>query len=326
VAICLLEFLAAGGHNFPVKILATDLSDAALDNPQARDMVRKARMLGSAKGGVIGLTMREGGRRAVERSARALSPEGSGEVVVLGHDVTELQQAQERMLQAERLAALGQMVAGLAHEGRNALQRSQACLERLGFRLQGQPEVLDLVRRAQRAQDDLHHLFEDVRQYAGPIRLEVQDCDLAEVWGAAWEEIGPRVKGEAELIEETGDTDLRCWASPFHLQQVFRNLLDNAVAAAGPGARVVVRCSEAELEGREAVRVAIRDNGPGFTGEQRPRALTRSSRPSCAAPGWGCRSVGGWWRPTAAASSSARPGRGGEVVITLPRAGPAASG
>src|SRR5262249_29518856 len=37
--------------------------------------------------------------------------------------------------QAERLAAIGEMVAGLAHESRNALQRSEACLERLRFRL-----------------------------------------------------------------------------------------------------------------------------------------------------------------------------------------------
>ncbi len=43
----------------------------------------------------------------------------------VGHDITFLKQAQERALQAERLAAIGEMVAGLAHESRNALQRAR---------------------------------------------------------------------------------------------------------------------------------------------------------------------------------------------------------
>src|SRR5262249_17356732 len=63
-----------------------------------------------------------------------------------------LKEAQQKALQAERLAAIGQMVAGLAHESRNALQRSEACLERLSWRLQDQPDALDLVRRVQKAQ------------------------------------------------------------------------------------------------------------------------------------------------------------------------------
>ena len=46
-------------------------------------------------------------------------------------DITPLKEAQRRAVQAERLAAIGQMVAGLAHERRNALQRSQVCLEML---------------------------------------------------------------------------------------------------------------------------------------------------------------------------------------------------
>src|SRR5271157_1867796 len=46
-------------------------------------------------------------------------------------DITLLKEAQRRAVQAERLAAIGQMAAGLAHEGRNALQRSQICLELL---------------------------------------------------------------------------------------------------------------------------------------------------------------------------------------------------
>src|SRR5205807_769541 len=98
------------------------------------------------------------------------------------NDVTDLQVAQQRAVQTERLAAIGQMAAGLAHESRNCLQRSQACLTILGLRLADRPEALKLLGRAQKAQDDLHRLYEEVREYAAPLRLEMQRCQLADVW------------------------------------------------------------------------------------------------------------------------------------------------
>ena len=80
----------------------------------------------------------------------------------------EWTQAAQR--QAERLAAIGEMTAGLAHESRNALQRSQACLEMLGWEVQDRPEALDLLARLQSAQDRLVHLYEEVHRYVTTIR------------------------------------------------------------------------------------------------------------------------------------------------------------
>jgi hypothetical protein len=74
------------------------------------------------------------------------------------------------------------MVAGLAHESRNALQYSQACLEMLVLNGRDRPEALELIARLQRAQDDLHHLYEDLRGYAAPIKLAKVPGDLTQVW------------------------------------------------------------------------------------------------------------------------------------------------
>jgi len=172
--------------------------------------------------------------------------------------------------QEERLAAIGQMDAGLAHESRNALQRSEACLERLRWRLHEQPESLDLVRRVQKAHDDLRRLFEDVNSYAQPLRLELEDCDLSEVWRRAWAELAFRREGrDAALEEDTGGLELSCVCDPFRLRQVFVNVFDNALAACADPVRIVVRCEQASLRGKRAVRVAVRDNGPGLGMEQR---------------------------------------------------------
>ena len=69
-----------------------------------------------------------GGRRAVAWSVRPLSndPGTTAVTLAVGHDVTDLEEAQQKALRMERLAAIGQISAALAHESRNALQRGQA--------------------------------------------------------------------------------------------------------------------------------------------------------------------------------------------------------
>jgi PAS domain S-box-containing protein len=290
------------------------------EQAQGRGMVRRARELGTATAGILTLATRTGQRRSLAWSAKSLLLDrGTSHLVLFGYDVTDLQEAQQRALQAERLAAIGQMVAGLAHESRNALQRSQACLTILSYRLQGETEMLDLLNRIQKAQDDLHQLFDEVREYAGPLHLETRDCQLAEVWREAWADVGAAAVGAA-LREETAGTDLRCPASPFHLKQVFRNLFENALSVAPPPAQVVLRCSPAQLRGQEAVQVAVCDNGPGFPAEQRHRAFEPFFTTKVHGTGLGlaiCKRIveahGGW------IEVAAGDGPGAEILITLPR-------
>jgi PAS domain S-box-containing protein len=184
----------------------------------------------------------------------------------------ELQVAQRRSLQGERLAAIGQMMTGLAHESRNALQRSQACLTVLSLRLEGRPQEQELLARIQCAQDDLHRLYEEVREYAVPRPLDRRLCHLSEVWREAWRDLAPlREAKNAELREDLVGVDDLLLADPFQLKQVFRNLLENALVAGGALPRIEIRCRRAELDGQDAVRLTVRDNGPGFASEQMPR-------------------------------------------------------
>jgi signal transduction histidine kinase len=184
----------------------------------------------------------------------------------------KLQQAQEQALQSERLAAIGQMMTGLAHESGNALARSKACLEMLAWEVEDKPEALELIDRIQKAQNHLKHLYEEVRGYAAPIKLDCEVWDLSGIWRQAWENLSVSRQGrDASLSEETGGLDLQCAVDQFRLEQVFRNILENALAACPDPVRIEVRCSEALLDGQPAVRVALQDNGPGLSAEQRRR-------------------------------------------------------
>ena len=193
----------------------------------------------------------------------------------VGQDITYLKQAQQRALQAERLAAIGQMVAGLAHESRNALQRSQACLEMLALAVRDRPDALDLIARLQKAQDHLHQLYEDVRGYAAPIVLDRRPCDLARRLAGSLgpPRAGPQGEGRDASARRSGASICTAPADPFRLGQVFHNIFDNALAAGRPPSRSTVHAEAAELEGQPALRVLVRDNGPGLDPEQRQKVF-----------------------------------------------------
>jgi DNA-binding response OmpR family regulator len=119
----------------------------------------------------------------------------------------DLKRAQEQLLQSERLAAIGQMMTGLAHESGNALARSQSCLEMLAWEVEDRPEALNLIERIQKAQDHLKQLYEEVRGYAAPLKLDRADWQVSMVWRQAWENLALIRRGrDASLCEETAGT------------------------------------------------------------------------------------------------------------------------
>lgn len=245
------------------------------DRREVADEFARVLAGGPTSGSEKPVVCRDGSCRWLAWNARPLEDyDGGPALLMVGQDITYLKRDQTRALQAERLAAIGQMVAGLAHESRNALQRAQACLEMLALTVKDRPEALDLVARIQNAQDHLHHLYEDVRSYAAPITLERRPCNLGDVWRGAWAQLDDarREKG-AILRERLADVDLRCAADPFRLGQVFDNVLVNALAAGPSPVEIEIHAEESDVDERPALQVSVRDNGPGLDPEQRQRVF-----------------------------------------------------
>jgi PAS domain S-box-containing protein len=193
-------------------------------------------------------------------------------VVAVVRDISELVAAQERAIQAERLAAIGQTIAALSHESRNELHTLCLTAELLSRLAQDRPDLLPLVDRLRDSQERLSRLFDDVRGFAAPVVLELSECYLSEIWQRAWTELGVHREGrDAALHEVTEAVDLACLADEFRLEQVFRNLFENSLAACSGPVRIDIRCAPAEIDGEPALNVTIRDNGPGIPAEVRAR-------------------------------------------------------
>jgi signal transduction histidine kinase len=122
------------------------------------------------------------------------------------------------------------------------------------------------VRRLQEAQDNLIRLFDEVRGYAAPIQLERTSNRLDSIWREAWDSLETSRRGrDAKLVEDCRDTDLNVSADRFRIVQLFRNLLENSLAACNDPVVIQVACRDAHLDGQPAVEIRVRDNGPGLT-------------------------------------------------------------
>jgi two-component system sensor kinase FixL len=184
--------------------------------------------------------------------------------------VIDLHKAHDRELKAERLAAIAQVATGLSHESRNALQRIGASAEMLELELEGNTAALEHVARIRQSQIHLHRILEELRSYAAPVMLDRAAFRISEVWREAWELLLAQRQGrQTELREHLLARNLNIEADRFRLVHVFRNLLENSLAACVDPVPIDITCEEVSLGAAPALRISVRDHGPGLNGEQR---------------------------------------------------------
>ena len=86
---------------------------------------------------------------------------------------------------------------------------------------------------------------------------------------AAWRHLVSLREGREDVLrEESGGLDLHGLVDASRLEQVFRNILENSLAACRDPVEITIRCMPAEIDDHPALRIAVRDNGPGLNAEQ----------------------------------------------------------
>ncbi len=241
--------------------------------------------------------------------------------VAVQQDVTERRRAEETLSQAERLAAIGAAMAGLSHESRNALQRIQASIDELAELGGDRPELMTQIDCIRHSQDDLLQLYEEVREFASPVRLDVQTCYLDNLLHDTWTTLAIKREGRhIRFRTHVSDVDLQCDVDEFAMRQALRNILENSLAACGDPVEIDVDFAEVTLGDAPALRIAFRDNGPGLNEEQQQRICDEFYTTKADGTGLGMAIVkrlveahGG----QVATDSDYR--NGAKIVLTLPR-------
>lgn len=183
--------------------------------------------------------------------------------ILVFQDMAKMMELEQKLEFESKLAATGELAAGIAHEIRNPLASISGCIELLALHLKPDSDsdqrLLDISLRETRR---LNTLITDFLEFAKPKDNTAELFSLTELVREVAEAVRAGERGGRAEIELTIPNALRVMASRERLKQVFFNLFLNAVEAAPNGAvRIEVI---ATAEGSSAARIDVQDNGTGI--------------------------------------------------------------
>lgn len=173
-----------------------------------------------------------------------------------------LKQSQQQLLHYEKLAMIGQLAAGVAHEVRNPLaviKSSVALIVEESESLSDEGEKANRFVGAEIAR--LDRFISQLLDFSAPTVLQLDEHGLEEIYtriGSAWE-----LRGQAPvptLISKLGRRAMGFSCDIGLVTQALLALLDNAAEAAGEAGRVEVMATISS----DALAIAVRDDGPGL--------------------------------------------------------------
>ncbi|MGE5592926.1 MAG: ATP-binding protein [Betaproteobacteria bacterium] len=199
-------------------------------------------------------------------------------VAVTFEDVTELRELQRQVHEAAKLAAVGELSAGLAHEVRNPLGAIKACSQFLEDRVPEDESLRRFTRILVREVDRLDQLVERLLGFARPRESDMQYVDIHDVLDRMVSLVGLKAKQARVEIVRRYQPDLpRVFADPEKLQQAFLNIMLNAIDAMPHGGILVVAtatCGGHEGAAGSKVRIDFRDTGVGIPADQLDKVFT----------------------------------------------------
>jgi two-component system, NtrC family, sensor histidine kinase HydH len=186
----------------------------------------------------------------------------------------KLEQAQEEARRSERLAALGQMSAGLAHEIRNPLGVIKGSAEILQQKLgESNPLATELAGYISTETNRLSALVTRFLDFARPLHTELAPLEITTVLERALRSVAIMRKDEDAPVQVERQYQANLPLIPLDeslCEQAFVNLIQNAYDAMGSGGGTLrVKAARAHAGMREGVEVRIEDTGPGIPDELR---------------------------------------------------------
>jgi len=222
-----------------------------------------------------GVLMTRAGKVRDVRWSFSRIPDGSPHDVVLfaiGSDVTESRAVSRQLHQNEKLAALGTLAAGLAHEIRNPLNGAQlhvSFLQRSLEKKLPEPEMLEAANVVADEIKRLARLVSEFLDFARPSALVKKRVAVQWLFSRVLELTAAEAAAAGITMEmDVPPQELVVFADTGKVQQVLLNIVQNAIEALAPAqtGRVILRARRHPRH----VRIEVEDDGPGLPSPEAP--------------------------------------------------------
>jgi len=191
-----------------------------------------------------------------------------GTYMVNMEDISEVHQLQQEMLKMDRLASVGELTSGIAHEIRNPLAGIKTTAQALSEEMPRSDHRSAYVSRIILEIDRLNKLLLSFFDFAKPKALNLKYCDLKNIIENAVYMVKDTAKdNHVQIIEFYPTTKAVIKADSDMIQQVLMNIFINAIQAVDQGGKMEIHLTERST----FMDITISDNGKGIPGNLRSR-------------------------------------------------------
>lgn len=188
-------------------------------------------------------------------------------LIITFQDLTDIRSMEENVRRKDRLAAVGRVAAGLAHEIRNPLGAMRGAIQVLQAQTPPESSQASLMEIILRESDRLNKIITNFLTYARPRVSNFSEIDVREAINDTLTLLkhSPDIKENHVLETELPDQPVMISADPTQLKQIFWNLARNAIGAMDESGTLTVILRETS-NGR--IRILFKDTGCGMSPEQ----------------------------------------------------------
>jgi two-component system sensor histidine kinase HydH len=190
--------------------------------------------------------------------------------VILIRDLSRIKALEAQMRRAEKLAVVGELAAGVAHEIRNPLSSIKGFARFLQKNMATDAKEREYSQVIIREVDRINAVVDDLLTLARPMTARWVRTDVAELLDHAVRLVDPDARANAITLRSSIDPDIKpICADANHLTQALLNLLLNAVHAIGNQGAITVGAENGKHG--QGCRIWVEDDGPGIGEELRAK-------------------------------------------------------
>lgn len=184
----------------------------------------------------------------------------------------ELHLRQRQMVQSEKLASLGTLLAGVAHELNNPLSNISTSAQILSEEIDNPDREFHhtLVKQIEEQTDKARDIVRTLLEFSRTGKFKKQELNLNDVVSSAIRLLRSEIPAEM-AIELDIPADLMVWVDKQRMQQVFLNLIKNAIDACGNHGKIWISARDFLSEGNKEIEILVSDSGPGIPPEDQKK-------------------------------------------------------